>query len=382
MNKIFFIMFIFVFLPLNVECMEIKIGLITSEKDIVIGSSKNATLTNLFTNQIITKLNKQEAYIVENHLGLISLFNKLTNKTTGAFTGPVVLNAEENGFVFCNKKYYRGKLIISANKDLKNITIINNVNLEDYLLSVVPAEMPNHWHKEALKAQTVAARTYALGFLGRRKNKGYDLEATVEDQVYSGILSERNDTTLAVRETKDEILTDEFNRPIIALYHSSGGGYTDSIENLWEKDDVKPSVHIQPRPDYDDDSPHFKWHRKYKVQDINNILSRLGIGEIKEIIIISRTPANRVMKLEIKGTTGNTSLRGEEFRKYLKLPSSKFNFVIKNEDILFAGSGFGHGLGLSQWGSKALAEKGFTYKEILAHYYPETMFLTLTNNVK
>ena len=93
-------MFIFVFLPLNVECMEIKIGLITSEKDIVIGSSKNATLTNLYTNQIITKLNKQEAYIVENHLGLISLFNKLTNKTTGAFTGPVVLSAEKNGLVF------------------------------------------------------------------------------------------------------------------------------------------------------------------------------------------------------------------------------------------------------------------------------------------
>ena len=354
-------------------CKEIKIGLTTTQNPIIIGSDQNSTLINLQNNKVISKVNKLESYEVHNINGFLSISHKLSNTSLGTFSGPVkLISDKKNGLVCCNKKWYRGQLTIFTNPDKKSITIVNNIDLEDYLSSVVPSEIPFKWHKEVLKAQSVAARSYALGYLGRRKGKGYDLESSVEDQVYLGISSEKKTTSEAVKETSGIILVDENNNPLIALYHSSGGGYTDSIENLW---DEKPSAHIKPRPDYDDNSPHFKWFRNYKITDVDKLLANLNIGNVTNIIPVSKSISNRVTWVEITGTKGKTKIRGEEFRKYLKLPSSKFNLVLENEYLKLAGRGYGHGLGLSQWGAKALAEHGFSYKQILTHYYPGAMLV-------
>ncbi len=356
--------------PLAAYCKDIKIGLITTDKSVIIGSNQDGTLINSFTNNLITKLSKHEPYQVENINGLIKIIDK-SKKTFGSFRGPIKLIPNtKNGLVCYNSHWYRGELLLLTNGSKKNLTVVNNVALEDYLLSVVPSEIPNKWNKEALKAQSVAARSYSLGYLGRRIEKGYDLESTVEDQVYLGIASEKSSTTQAVRETKGLILVDKENKPLIALYHSSGGGYTDSIENLWDK---KPSEHIsdhiKARPDYDDNSPHFKWFRNYKIAELNNLLTSLNLGEITAITPLSRSIANRIMWIKITGTKGEAKIRGEEFRKFLKLPSSKFNLTIEKDTVKFAGRGYGHGLGMSQWGAKALAERGLTYDQILVHYY-------------
>ncbi len=346
----------------------IKVGLIITEHPITIGSNSDSSLINLNSKTPVNKTRKKESYIVQNINGLIKVTHKKSNTVLGSFSGPLKLVPDkENGLVYCNKSWYRGELLILTNNDKKNITIVNNLDLEKYLLSVVPSEIPNHWHKEALKAQTVAARSYALGYLGRRKAKGYDLESSVEDQVYLGVSVEKSSTSKAVKETNGIILIDKNNNPLIALYHSSGGGYTDSIENLW--DDVSPSEHIQPRPDYDDNSPHFKWYREFSTATLNSLLKDLKIGEIQNVTALSRSIANRVTWLKITGASGETLIRGEELRKFLKLPSSKFNITFDKNSIKFAGRGYGHGLGLSQWGSKALAEKGLTYDQILSHYY-------------
>ncbi len=357
---------IFLF-PIQVLSKNVKIGLITSETQVTIGSDTDSSLINLHTNTIINKIKKKDSYVVQNVNGLIKVIHKKSNTVLGSFTGPIKLIPEtETALVFCNKRWYRGELIILANDDKKNITIVNDIDLEKYLLSVVPSEMPSSWHKEVLKAQTVAARSYTLGYLGRRKNKGYDLESGVEDQVYLGVSSEKSSTSKAVKETQGVILVDKDNNPLIALYHSSGGGYTDSIENLW---DEKPSEHIQPRPDYDDNSPHFKWYKKFSISEINKQLKSLEVGEIKDIIPLSKSVSNRITWLKIVGTNGETLIRGEEFRKFLKLPSSKFNISVEKTHVRFAGRGYGHGLGLSQWGAKTLADKRFTYDQILNHYY-------------
>ena len=365
----------------NSQCKELKIGLTTSTSQITIGSKVSATLINSFNNQPIQKTKSFDLYNIQNIKGLISISNKQTNTKLGAFRGPIKLIPDKkNSLVKCNNRWYRGELVALISRDKTGITIVNDINLEDYLLSVVPSEIPNTWHKEVLKAQTIAARSYALGYLGRRNNKGYDLESTVEDQVYLGISSEKKTTSQAVKETEGKILIDKEDRPLIALYHSSGGGYTDSIENLWETNEIKPSVHIQPRPDYDDKSPHFKWFRSYKITEINNLLSNLNIGEIKNFIPLSRSVSQRILWIKIIGTSGETTIRGEEFRKLLKLPSSKFNHSIEKDYIKFAGRGYGHGLGLSQWGAKALAEHGFSYEQILAYYYPETRLIIRTSD--
>lgn len=358
--------------PLTASCKDIKIGLITTDKPVIIGSNQNGILINSFTNNLITKITKREPYQVQSINGLIKITNKSKN-TFGAFRGPIkLIPQKKDGFVSCNNRWYRGELVLLTNGDKKNLTIVNNVDLEDYLLGAVPSEVPSSWHKEALKAQSVAARSYSLGYLGRRIEKGYDLESTVEDQVYLGIASEKRSTTQAVKETKGIILLDKDNKPLIALYHSSGGGYTDSIDNLWDK---KPSRHIsdhiKARPDYDNNSPRFNWVRKYKTTELNNLLASLNLGEITNIAPLSRSIANRIMWIKITGTKRGITIRGEEFRKLLKLPSSKFNLAIENNTVKFTGRGYGHGLGMSQWGAKALAERGFTYDKILAHYYTE-----------
>lgn len=369
------ILFLFCF-QLKAVGQDVEIGLITSTGQIKIGSNKNAVLVNLNTNQEIGKIRKHDTYTAENINGLVRVSHPGSGINLGAFTGPVKLVPEDkDSLVFCNKSWYRGELIILTNGYKKNVTVVNKVSLEDYLLSVVPSEIPSSWFKEALKAQTIAARSYTLGYLNRRRNKGYDLESTVEDQVYSGVSAEKRLTSKAVKETKGVILVDKDNKPLIALYHSSGGGYTDSIENLW---DEKPSAHIQPRPDFDHNSPYFKWFRSYKLNEVNNLLSTLNVGEVTNIIPLSRSISQRVTWLEIVGVNKKIKVRGEELRKYLKLPSSKFNLKIEGDSVKFAGSGFGHGLGLSQWGAKALAEKGYTYEQILVHYYPGARLAKIT----
>lgn len=374
---IILIISIFSFSAIEAHSKEIKIGLAISDKAVRIGSNEKAELINLSTNKIIGFINKKETYLVKNNNGLTTIINKPTNISLGSFPNPILLKPEKsNGLVFCNDKWYRGQLIIITNGDKKNITVINYIDLEDYLLSVVPSEIPSRWNSEALKAQTVAARSYSLGYLGRRKDKGYDLESTVEDQVYLGVAAEKWSTTKAVKDTKGIVLVDNEGNPLIALYHSSGGGYTDSIENLWDKE---PSPHIQPRPDYDDKSPHFKWYRSYKMSEVSKLLNSLNIGNIINIIPLTMSVSKRVTWLEIVGDRGKTQLRGEELRKFLKLPSSKFNLKITNGVLSFAGRGYGHGLGLSQWGSKELAENGFNYRQILAHYYTGTRLVQIKN---
>ena len=372
MKYLVLLLFLLIAFPLNALSKDIKIGLLTTDKSVIISSNQNGILINSFTNNLITKTIKSEPYQVQNINGLIKITDK-SKKILGAFRGPIKLIPEKkDGFVSCNNHWYRGELLLLTNGDKKNLTIVNNVELEDYLLSAVPSEVPNTWHKEVLKAQAVAARSYSLGYLGRRIEKGYDLESTVEDQVYLGISSEKRSTTQAVKETKGIILLDKDNKPLVALYHSSGGGYTDSIDNLWDKTQKPPghiSDHIKAKPDYDNNSPHFKWFRSYKITELNNLLKSLNIGEITNITPLSRTVANRIMWLKITGTKGETTIRGEEFRKLLKLPSSKFDLKIENNIVKFSGGGYGHGLGMSQWGAKALAERGFTYDKILAHYY-------------
>ena len=345
----------------------IKIGLLITDKTVKVGSNEKANILNLYTEKPIGKLDRKEVCLVKNNNSVISIFNKTKNASLGSYSGPILISpVKKDSLVFCNGKWYRGELIILTNGDSKNITVVNNVDLEDYLLSVVPSEIPHKWNRESLKAQSVAARSYSLGYMGRRKEKGYDLESTVEDQMYLGVSAEKWSTTRAVKETKNQILLTNEGEPLIALYHSSGGGFTDSIENLW---DEKPSPHIQPRPDYDDASPHFKWYRTFNITDLNKMLSSLNIGNILKITPLSLSISKRVTLLEIQGSEGKAQLRGEELRKLLKLPSSKFNIEKTNTNYRFAGRGYGHGLGLSQWGSKALAEKGFSYRHILAHYY-------------
>lgn len=275
-----------------------------------------------------------------------------------------------NQVVVVNGKLYRGAIWLKpagqdASGDPSGITAINIIDLEDYLLSVLPSEMPSSWPLEALKAQAVAARSYAIANIGKHSRDGYDLRSTIEDQVYNGVSSENPSSNRAVAETEGLILKHE-GKPVSAFFHSTSGGSTEVAEHVWGR----PVPYLRMVPDYDDMSPHFAWSRKVKVDDLARAIGA-DLGPLTSFSIVTRSPSNRVKDTVLVGANGSKTVSGETWRKLFKLPSTNFNIVCKDNTLEFLGRGNGHGLGLSQWGARALAEHGYNAAQILTYYYKD-----------
>lgn len=284
-------------------------------------------------------------------------------------TGYLIMPQGADGVVGVNGKLYRGSLIVNANvKTPDRFNVINVLDIEDYLLSVVPSEMPSSWPLEALKAQAIAARSYAISNIGKNGSQGFDVRPTIEDQVYSGVQSEQESSNQAVAETRGLVLF-HCDRVVTAFFHSTSGGCTETAENVWSK----PVPYLKSVPDYDDGSPLFTWTRTVGVGQLEAALARAkrDVGGLLAILPISRGNSPRVKMLLVTGTRGTTYLTGEQIRGMLSLPSSCFNIGHANEAYVFAGRGFGHGLGLSQYGAKGLAEKGYNASHILSHYFKD-----------
>lgn len=204
----------------------IKIGLQTSVDQVGVGTDVDGRMISVHSNKTVCVTNSLKGYVLVPYKGEIAI--KKTNEYYTLGTDSIVLRPDKSGFVSVKGKWYRGKLMI------KNIggklTVINDVDLEDYLKGVVPSEMPPSWEFEALKAQAIAARSYALANLGKQAKFGYDLKDNTEDQAYGGASSETNRTTKAVEDTNGLVLT--YDMKIIPAYYSaSAGGMTNT--NAW-----------------------------------------------------------------------------------------------------------------------------------------------------
>ncbi len=267
-------------------------------------------------------------------------------------------NGDESGLFSLNGKFYRGSLIIQPNQigaqASSSLNFINMVDLEDYLLSVVPSEMPSAWPVESLKAQAIAARTYALANLGKHAKDGFDLRDTTDDQVYSGVKAESTNSNRAVAETNGVVMT-YGGKPICAYFHSASGGTTESSENVWGKE----LPYLKAVQDYDDQSPHASWSRIFDVGQLENTLAP-ELGQLLSIVVLARTSSQRAHQVLLIGTQGTQIAAAETIRRQLKLPSTNFNVNPIDGSYAFIGKGFGHGLGLSQWGAKSLAEERVT----------------------
>lgn len=289
--------------------------------------------------------------------------------TNFPLSGYILRPLNPDGIFGFNGKFYRGQLFIDPkNIDSKTFTAVNLVNLEDYLLSVVPTEMPANWNGEALKAQAIAARSYALANIGKHSKEGFDVKATTEDQVYSGILSENATTNSAVAATKGLVMKHR-NQIVSAFFHSSAGGFTDLSDNVWAKN----LTYIKSVPDFDDQSPHFNWKRQFATAEVEDRLLKSGmnIGVLLGVFPLSRSDAQRVKHVLISGSLQSLVVSGEEFRNLLALPSSLFHLSTQPEKYNLNGRGYGHGLGLSQWGAKYLGDNGYNAAQILSYYYKD-----------
>jgi SpoIID/LytB domain protein len=306
-------------------------------------------------------------------------------------------------------KEVRGDVEISLNRKLATIVIVNHVNLEEYVSGVLAAEMPVTYPDEALKAQAVLVRTYALHAMGTHSELGYDICDEQHCQVYAGVKAESPKSIAAAEATKGKILA--YNgKPIAAYFSSNCGGFSqDGSASGWA---AQP--YLQVVSDYLDTStppdspygfvqllqytpeaycgaasttlvpgdPQFRWERAISADDLRARVARIkDIGAIKAVIQTKRSTSGHTDDLLIRGETGDLTVENDyPIRKLLGLGGLRSsNFVIetmygpenKPQQFVLYGGGWGHGVGFCQTGAKGRATAGETYPEILAHYYPE-----------
>lgn len=271
---------------------------------------------------------------------------------------------------------FRGKILITPRKE--DFTVINQIDIEDYLKGVIPSEMQASWPLEALKAQAVAARTYTLAKLGRRRNLGYDLKATVEDQMYQGYNKEDSRTNKAIAETKGKFLIDKQGNLVDAYYSANSGLFSSMPENTWQ---ISPKHYLIATKEPSQDK--YKWQMKLSPKGLEQKLADLNFSQINGLTVLERSPEGRVRRIIITGHKNNQikhhTLSGEEFRHHLGLSSTYFTIDKLGSSLVLNGSGYGHGIGMSQYGAKALAENGKNFEEILGYFYKKAKLAEIKN---
>ena len=291
----------------------------------------------------------------------------------------VYLIESDKHVLYLNRKGYRGK--IELHNVLGKIYIINILNIEEYLYSVVPSEMPSSWNMEALKAQAVASRTYSYyHLLKNRKKNIFDLDATTNFQVYKGIVTESKATTEAVNETSGIIMTYNYE-PIVAYFHSTSGGKTSDDRDVWPSSDLPYLKSVECT--YSENSPHYRWTAKLSINEIGKALTLRfkRIGKIQKISFKKNN--DRVVEVIIVHSNGTVNMTGNEFRLFYssgKLKSTYFTAKRDKNLLLISGRGWGHGVGMCQWGARGRGEKGIKFDKILSHYFKDIKFKKITNN--
>jgi stage II sporulation protein D len=294
-----------------------------------------------------------------------------SSRTTRRGSGTMTL-AEEGvlkpkGFFVLKSKRYFGAL--EAKRENGGWLYVNHVPMDEYLTSVVSHEMSPSWHPEALKAQAVVARTYLLVKMKERTGRSYDVDTTTNFQVYGGVKKGDTGARNAVSETHDEVLY-HGDKLAQTFFHSSCGGTLASAQEVWGKS--VPYLNVQNSP-YCSNAPVYKWQVKISFAEIARRLATRGV---KNVTVAERSSSKRVKTLSIATSSGVKKFRADKFRMALgaiKVKSTFFGVARKGDSIVLTGRGFGHGVGMCQWGAKYQAdERGNSYKRILDHYFPGT----------
>ncbi len=277
-----------------------------------------------------------------------------------------------------NGRRFRDTVEITSSD--KGLLVVNELPLEDYIAGIINSEISSQWSMDAVKAQAVVARTFAVFQREARKNMPYHLESTVLDQVYAGFDGEDQRAVTGVRETAGEVLT--YNGALIqAFFHSNCGGHTEAVENVWSF--AHPYLQGVPCK-YCLLSPSGGWEQTLSLKKLELLLRAGGykVTGLRGVIPLSRYKTGRINDLSILFDHGAINMPAVTLRKvvgYGVIKSTSFDVRSSGESIVFFGTGYGHGVGLCQWGAKKRAEDGFSYREILLYYYPGTKLEKITD---
>ncbi|WP_371370729.1 SpoIID/LytB domain-containing protein [Sporomusa aerivorans] len=336
----------------------------------------------------------------------------------------LIVNVEQ--YIYVNNRRYRGDIGIHRTAGKSGMTVVNTLPVEQYLYGIIKNEISPDWAMEAVKSQAVAARTYAMASYNKHKADGFDVCATTDCQVYGGRESEAPRAIEAVDSTRGLVLMNN-GKLITASFHSSSGGYTENSENVW----LTQYPYLRGVVDFDQNCPYYKWEKKLTIAELSQAIEKAGynVGSLQAIelspldkppvVSADRGVSGRVKNIRFLGSSGSIQVPGEKVRRMLDLKSTLFDIATDNEPqefampvhanrskeegqirssltlsasagstdirpihgqptdvIVISGFGWGHGVGLSQWGAKAMAEKappGNTeyFKDILKHYYQD-----------
>lgn len=281
-------------------------------------------------------------------------------------------------YLSCGNLRLRGMIMIAIEPD--GLQAINHIPVEQYLYGIVSREMPPSWPADALKAQAVASRTYALYLTGKGRLMPFDVEAGTASQVYGGYDAETSRTNAAVDATRGQVLTYD-SHLIIAYFHSNSAGHTEDAKDVWQ---VK-LPYLKGLPDcFSKDLPNSRWeyHLPYDVAAVRLNRAGLNVGSIYEIRESSVSPTGRILKIAVTSDRGTIDVSANHFRCLLdatQIKSTFFNIIPSSAGVLLKGEGHGHGVGMSQWGANQMARAGYSHVEILKHYYPSAELAVIDN---
>jgi len=282
----------------------------------------------------------------------------------------LIIKAEDPDAILIDGRMFRGDIQF-IRKDNQHLLVVNNISLEDYIKGILYHEASHYWPQEALKAQAIASRTYALYQMESNKTKNYDVTSDIFSQVYGGRTSERYRTNKIVEDTKGLALLYQ-GKIFPAYFHATCAGHTEDASLLWNTDlaPLKGVACI-----YCKESPHFNWHEVLSLDEIEKKLmnSDYQISKIEDITIDGRDVSGRITKLKIISKDNSLEIPAKDFRSLIGpnlIRSANFNLSIVNREAVIEGVGWGHGVGLCQWGAYFMAKEGKNYEEILKYYYP------------
>jgi stage II sporulation protein D len=249
------------------------------------------------------------------------------------------------------------------------LLLVNRLSLETYLAGVLAGEVPSSWPEEALKAQAVASRTYALyQKVHQPRGAWHDVESTVASQVYKGLGKGDPRIRQAVEATRGEVLV--FKRGLAhAFFHSCCAGRTESSREVWTGGEpYLGGVACG----FDDDCPQRRWSTRVPLAVVGK---KLGVRGVRQVEVTATAPSGRVRTVRLAGSSGWRKVAGARFRDalgYKAVPGRRFALRRDGDDLVITGEGAGHGVGLCQWGARGMAVAGRAYRDILGHYYPGT----------
>lgn len=257
---------------------------------------------------------------------------------------------------------------------------VHEISMEKYVAGVLEKEVSANWPIEALKAQAIASRTYALYRKNHPRAHHFDVRADTSDQVFEKRSLHSASIARAVRETEGEVLV--YNGEVFeAFFHSCCGGMSERADRVWLLEVPPPLLSVHGDA-YCSLCPQYRWDYEIPRQEMAALLSRNGhsvpFGNNWDLQIASRNDSGRVSEISLPSHGGPKKIRGTTFREilgYRYLKSTLFDIQIDGNRFIFSGKGAGHGVGLCQWGAKGMAEEGKTYREILEFYYPGATLL-------